>query len=212
MQVAVLPVTPFQQNCSILRCQKTGRAAVVDPGGEIDRIIASLAELDAELEKVLLTHAHIDHAGGAQDLSERLGVPIEGPHRDDAFLIEQMESQAMMFGFRGARQFEPTRWLEGGDQVVFGEVSLEVVHCPGHTPGHVVFFHAAEQLAFVGDVIFQGSIGRTDFPRGSHATLLASIRDRLMPLGDDVRFVPGHGPTSTLGQERANNPFLVGEL
>lgn len=208
MKIAVIPVTPFQQNCSILVCESTSRAAVVDPGGEIDRILALADENGAEIEKILVTHAHIDHAGGVAELAERLAVPIEGPHREDKFWIDMLEEQAGMFNFPAARAFEPDRWLENGDTVGFGDVQLEVRHCPGHTPGHVIFYNREHNLAIVGDVLFRGSIGRTDFPRGDHATLIRSIRERLWPLGDDVQFVPGHGPASTFGHERQTNPFV----
>lgn len=208
MQVTIVPVTPFQQNCTVLRCEATGRGAVVDPGGDLERIEAAAREMGAELEKILLTHGHIDHAGGTAKLARERSLPIEGPERQDAFWIRELAQQAAMFGLGRSESFEPDRWLEDGDTVRFGEVELEVLHCPGHTPGHVVFFHRAGRLALVGDVLFQGSIGRTDFPRGDHATLLASIRDRLWPLGDDVTFVPGHGPNSTFGAERRSNPYV----
>jgi glyoxylase-like metal-dependent hydrolase (beta-lactamase superfamily II) len=196
------------QNCSVLVCERTGKAAAIDPGGDLDRIDAALRSESATLEKVFLTHGHIDHCGQAGQFAERHKAPIEGPHRDDRFWIEQLPSQGKMFGFAQLAVFEPNRWLEDGDTVSFGEQTLEVRHCPGHTPGHVIFFHAPSRLAIVGDVLFQGSIGRTDFPRGDHATLLRSITDRLWPLGDDVAFVPGHGPMSTFGDERASNPFV----
>ena len=208
MKVAVIPVTPFQQNCSMLVCESSGKAAVVDPGGELDRILAQANEYEAEIEKILVTHAHIDHAGGVAELAEKLDVPIEGPHREDQFWIDMLEEQASMFDFPASRAFEPNRWLEQGDTVSFGEITMDVLHCPGHTPGHVVFFNNELKLAVVDDVLFQGSIGRTDFPRGDHATLIASITERLWPLGNDVQFIPGHGPTSTFGQERMTNPFV----
>ena len=210
MQVTVVPVTPFAQNCSVLRCERTNKGAVCDPGGELERVLAAAEEAGVEeIEKVLLTHAHVDHAAGAADLAERLGVPIEGPQEEDRFWIEALPEQAAAFGLGPARVFEPDRWLSGGDRVRFGEVELEVRHCPGHTPGHVVFWQPESALVLVGDVLFQGSIGRTDFPRGDYDTLIRSIREQLLPLGDDVTFVPGHGPTSTLGEERRTNPFLV---
>lgn len=208
MKAVIIPVTAFQQNCSVLWCEDTKKAAVVDPGGEIERIEAAIAEQGVEVEKILLTHGHIDHAGGAADLSEKLGVPIEGPHREDSFLIEQLHEQGAQFGVEGGKPFTPTRWLEQGDTVTVGDLTFEVRFCPGHTPGHIIFFEPVSRIAFVGDVIFQGSIGRTDFPRGDHATLLNSIREQLWPLGDDVTFVPGHGPASTLGHERETNPFV----
>lgn len=208
MKLLIVPVTPFLQNCSVLVCERTGRAVVVDPGGDLERIDAALVAQNATLEKVLLTHGHIDHCGQAGVFAQSRGVPIEGPHEQDRFWIEQLGQQGRMFGMPGAASFEPERWLDDGDTVTFGEQLLEVRHCPGHTPGHVIFFHAPSRLAIVGDVLFQGSIGRTDFPRGDHATLVASIREKLWPLGDDVAFVPGHGPMSTFGDERATNPFV----
>lgn len=208
MQYRVIPVTPFQQNCSLLWCEETKKAAVVDPGGDIERILAAVAKSGVEVEKILLTHGHIDHAGGTAELRRRLGVPVEGPQREERFWIDQLPQQSVMFGFQGVEAFTPDRWLEQGDTVAFGNVELEVLHCPGHTPGHVVFFHRASRLAVVGDVLFQGSIGRTDFPRGDHEALLRSIRERLFPLGDDVTFIPGHGPLSTFGEERQTNPFV----
>ncbi len=209
MTVQLIPVTPFQQNCSLLICEKTKQAALVDPGGEVDRLLQAVEQSGAVLEKIFITHAHLDHAGGAAELAERTGLPIEGPHRDDLFWIEMMEEQGQRFGFDGARRFTPDRWLQGGDQISFGQITLEVRHCPGHTPGHVIFFHRESQLALVGDVLFRGSIGRTDFPRGNHADLLRAIQEELWPLGDQVTFIPGHGEPSTFGQERRTNPFVA---
>ncbi|MFO1320201.1 MAG: MBL fold metallo-hydrolase [Burkholderiales bacterium] len=208
MKVAVVPVTDFQQNCSILVCERTGKAAIVDPGGDLDRIEDALRQMGGTAEKILLTHGHIDHCGGTAELSARLGIPVEGPQREDAFWIDQLPAQGLRFGFPRLEAFTPDRWLEGGDTVRFGDEEMEVRFCPGHTPGHVVFFHPALRLAFVGDVLFQGSIGRTDFPRGDFDTLVESITTQLWPLGDDVTFVPGHGPTSTFGDERRDNPFV----
>lgn len=208
MRLLIVPVTPFMQNCSVLVCERTGKAAVIDPGGDLERIESALRSEGATLEKIFLTHGHIDHCGQAGQFAQRHRVPIEGPQREDRFWIEQLPSQGKMFGFPHLAAFEPDRWLEDGDTVAFGEQALEVRHCPGHTPGHVIFFHAPSRLAIVGDVLFQGSIGRTDFPRGDHATLVASITGKLWPLGDDVAFVPGHGPMSTFGEERAGNPFV----
>jgi len=208
MKAGIIPVTPFRQNCSLAWCEETMRGTVIDPGGDLEQILAVIEEQRVEPEKILLTHGHIDHAGGTAELAERLDVPVEGPHEDDRFLIEDLARQGARFGFEGARSFEPDRWLKGGDSVGFGNITMEVVHCPGHTPGHVVFFHAPSRLAFVGDVLFQGSVGRTDFPRGDHMALISSIRERLWPLGDDVAFVPGHGAMSTFGNERKTNPYV----
>jgi glyoxylase-like metal-dependent hydrolase (beta-lactamase superfamily II) len=178
-------------------------------GGEPARLLAAVEASGVELEKILLTHGHIDHAGATAELAERLGLPIEGPQREERFWIDLLPQQAEMFGVGHARSFEPTRWLEGGDTVALGALTLDVRHCPGHTPGHVIFFHPPSRFALVGDVLFQGSIGRTDFPRGDYDTLIRSIQEELLPLGDDVRFLPGHGPMSTFGHERTTNPFLV---
>jgi hydroxyacylglutathione hydrolase len=209
MQVWIVPVTPFQQNCSILRCEATGKGAVVDPGGDLERIEEVLREHDVQVEKILLTHGHVDHASAATELARRLQVPIEGPGREDLFWLESLPMQASTYGLGPAEVVAPDRWLEQGDTVSFGEVTLEVLHTPGHTPGHVVFFEPESRLVIVGDVLFQGSIGRTDFPRGDYDTLIRSIQERLLPLGDDVRFLPGHGPGTTLGEERRTNPFLL---
>lgn len=209
---AVVPVTPFQQNCSLVWCAETKAAAVVDPGGEIERILDAAQARGVEIEKILVTHGHLDHAGAVKDLAARLGVPVEGPQREDAFWIDQLGTQGAHYGFEGCQPFTPDRWLEEGDVVTVGRQQFGVVHCPGHTPGHVVFHHAAARLAWVGDVLFRGSIGRTDFPRGDHETLLRSIADKLWPLGDDMRFVPGHGPLSTFGAERASNPFVADQV
>lgn len=209
MKYRIIPVTPFQQNCTLLWCEQTGKAAVVDPGGDLPRIKAAVAEEGVELEKILLTHAHIDHAGGTAALARELDLTIEGPEREDQFWIQGLPQQSEMFGFPNVEVFTPDRWLEDGDRVHFGKVELQVIHCPGHTPGHVVFYHAESSLALVGDVLFQGSIGRTDFPRGDHATLIRSIKEKLLPLGDEIAFIPGHGPMSTFGQERKSNPFIA---
>ncbi len=208
VKLAVVPVTPFQQNCSLIICPATQRAAFVDPGGEVDRLLRLLEQRGATLERILVTHGHIDHCGGVAEMAERTGVPVEGPQREDRFWIDQLEVQGAMFGVPGARPFSPDRWLEGGDEVAVGDLRLQVRHCPGHTPGHVVFAAVRHGVAFVGDVLFKGSIGRTDFPRGDHATLLRSITTQLWPLGDEMQFVPGHGPMSTFGQERRTNPFV----
>ena len=211
MKLVITPVTPFAQNCSCIVDEPSGAAALVDPGGDIDRLEEVLASTGAKLESILVTHAHLDHAGAAQPLARRHGVPILGPHRDDAFLAGAMQQQAAMFGGGWpVHDFEPDRWLEQGDEVTVGVLRFEVRHCPGHTPGHVVFYCAAERIVFVGDVLFKGSIGRSDFPRGDYDTLIRSIESQLLSLPDDVVIVPGHGPTSTIGDERRSNPFLAG--
>jgi len=209
LRAVVVPVTPFVQNCSVVWCDATRKGAVIDPGGDVEKILGVVESHHVQLEKILLTHGHIDHAGGTAALAHRFGLPVEGPHEGDRFWIEQLPEQGRMFGVGQAEGFEPTRWLTQGDTVTVGEVTLEVRHCPGHTPGHVVFYDPDARLAFVGDVLFAGSIGRTDFPGGDYDTLIDSIRSNLFPLGDDVRFVPGHGPMSTFGEERRTNPFVA---
>jgi glyoxylase-like metal-dependent hydrolase (beta-lactamase superfamily II) len=209
IRALVAPVTPLQQNCTIVWCAKTNKAAIIDPGGEVPRLLQALKDQNLTLEKIWVTHGHLDHAGGTATLQELTGVPIEGPHPDDAFWIDQIETQATKWGMPEARCFTPDRWLHDGDKVSLGETEFEVYHCPGHTPGHVIFFHREARFAQVGDVLFQGSIGRTDFPRGNHADLIRAITTKLWPLGDDVRFVPGHGSMSSFGQERRTNPFVA---
>jgi len=211
LKCAILPVTPYQQNCSLVWCTRTRRAAFVDPGGEVARLKQAAAAEGLTVEKVLLTHGHLDHASGAARLARDYGVPIEGPHTDDLFLLEALGLNKVRPGFGDAEDCRPTRWLDDGDTVTVGEAVLGVRHCPGHTPGHVVFFHRETRLAFVGDVLFRGAIGRWDFPRGNFAQLVGAITQKLWPLGDDMRFVPGHGPMSTFGWERKTNPF-VGDL
>ena len=207
MEFLVVPVTPFEQNCSLI-WDGAGRAAFIDPGGEAERLLAEVSRRSLRVEKLFLTHGHLDHVGAAVELRERLGVPIEGPQRADAFWLEALPEQAGLFGMADAVAFTPDRWLEDGDRVEVGGLHLDVLHCPGHTPGHVVFHHPPSALAFVGDVLFRGAIGRSDFPRGNHALLVHSIRSKLWPLGDATRFVPGHGPMSTFGEERRSNPFV----
>lgn len=209
MNYLILPVTPFEQNCSLIWDAESRRAAVVDPGGDVDEILASIAARDLRVEKLLLTHGHIDHVGGTAELARRLGVPVEGPQRDDAFWLGQLPEQCRMFGFPDTPALRPDRWLADDDTVTVGDQVLEVVHTPGHTPGHVCFIHRPSKLALVGDVLFAGSIGRTDFPRGNHGALIRAIREKLFPLGDDFAFIPGHGPMSTFGEERRNNPFVA---
>jgi glyoxylase-like metal-dependent hydrolase (beta-lactamase superfamily II) len=207
----IVPVTPLQQNCTIVWCAKTLKAAVIDPGGEVDGLVSLIGRRGLELEKIWVTHGHLDHCGGADELRERTGVPIEGPHPDDSFWIDQIDETGAKWGVPGARSFTPDRWLGDGDVVRLGETEFEVLHCPGHTPGHIVFFHRQARFAQVGDVLFQGSVGRSDFPLGDHNQLVASITEKLWPLGEDVRFVPGHGPMSTFGIERQFNPFVSDE-
>ncbi|MDO6386221.1 MULTISPECIES: MBL fold metallo-hydrolase [unclassified Uliginosibacterium] len=209
LQYQIISVTPFQQNCSLIWCDQSMEAAVVDPGGDVARIEAAVARAGVKLTKILLTHGHLDHVGGSAELAARLALPIEGPQREDAFWIENLAEQCRMFGFPLVAGFTPTRWLEEGDRISLGQEVLEVIHTPGHTPGHVVLYSRSAQLALVGDVLFAGSIGRTDFPRGDHQALLESIRLKLWPLGDDTRFIPGHGPMSSFGEERQSNPFVA---
>lgn len=208
LKAAIVQVTPFQQNCSLIWDEATGVGAVVDPGGDLDRIEAAIAEVGIKPEKILLTHGHIDHAGGAADLKAKLGLPIEGPHRADEFLLQGLEKQARAYGF-SARNVTPDRWLSEGDRVTVGGHDFDILHCPGHSPGSVVFVNQAHKFALVGDVLFRGSIGRTDFPYGDHAALISAIKTKLLPLGDNVAFICGHGPGSTIGLERHSNPFLI---
>lgn len=210
LRYQTVPVTPFHQNCSIVWCDATRDAAVIDPGGEVSRLLAEVERLGLTLKAIWLTHAHIDHAGGVGELARTRDLPIVGPHQGDQFWITALPQQAAMFGFTPAEMFTPTRWLEDGDTVQIGQENLQVRHCPGHTPGHVVFHSASAQRCFVGDVLFAGSIGRTDFPGGDHDTLIRSINERLWPMGDDTVFIPGHGPESSFGEERRTNPFVGG--
>jgi len=210
LEYATIPVTPFQQNCSLVWCNQTLQAAVIDPGGDLDLILAQVAKRHLKLEQIWLTHAHIDHAGGTAELARRLNLPIIGPHPGDQFWIDGLADQGRMFQFPGAEVFTPTRWLHDGATVQLAQHTLNVRHCPGHTPGHVVFHSPEMNRAFVGDVLFASSIGRTDFPQGDHATLIASITERLWPMGDETVFIPGHGPESTFGQERRSNPYVGG--
>lgn len=209
LQVAIIPVTPFQQNCTLLWDDGSKQAWVVDPGGNVPRIQEAVAKLGLTVERILLTHGHIDHAGGAAELREALGVPLEGPDARDAFLLDGLAEQGRAYGMTEARDVRPDRWLEEGDVVTLGSHRFDVLHCPGHTPGHLVFVNRASRFALVGDVLFRGSVGRTDFPYGDPAALLESIRGKLLPLGDDVSFICGHGPGSTIAVERRANPFVA---
>lgn len=210
LQYHTLPVTAFAQNCSIVWCDETREAAIIDPGGDLPQIRAAIEQLGLTPKAIWLTHAHIDHAGGAGELAQALGLPIIGPHPQDQFLIDSLPAQSQAYGFAPAQTFTPARWLGDGDQVQIGQQVLDVYHTPGHTPGHVIFHAPESRLAFVGDVLFAGSIGRTDFPRGNHQQLIDSIVHKLWPLGDQTRFVPGHGPESSFARERASNPFVGG--
>ncbi|MCP4780078.1 MAG: MBL fold metallo-hydrolase [Hyphomicrobium sp.] len=209
LKAAILPVTPFQQNCTLLWDPTTLIGAVIDPGGDLDHIEKAISEIGMKVEKILLTHGHIDHAAGAAELKERLGVPIEGPHEADRLLLDGLEAQGQAYGLP-ARTVTPDRWLDEGGTVTVGGHSFDVLHCPGHSPGSVVLVNRQQRFAIVGDVIFQGSIGRTDLPYGDHAALINAIRTKLLPLGDEFAFICGHGPTSTIGQERRTNPFING--
>jgi hydroxyacylglutathione hydrolase len=208
MGYTTLPVTSFEQNCSLVWCDATMEAAVIDPGGDEQLIIDAVSEHRLNLEKVILTHGHLDHVGGTAGIAGHYGIPVIGPHEDDAFLLEMLEQQAQMFGFSKPRHFTPDQWLQHGDEILVGERTLQVLHCPGHTPGHIVLYDKQHQLLFAGDVLFRGAIGRTDFPRGNHQQLIESIQQRLWPLPDDVTVLPGHGPQTTIGIERASNPFV----
>jgi hydroxyacylglutathione hydrolase len=209
LKFEIIPVTHYRQNCSLLWCEETREAAVIDPGGDIQKILALINRLQLVLVKVLLTHGHLDHVGGAKTIAAQLNIPIIGPHQDDIYWLSRIPQQAQMMGFPAHDAFEPTQYLVDGDTVSVGSESLSVIHCPGHTPGHIVFYHQPSKMAWVGDVIFNGSIGRTDFPRGNYDDLIRSIRDKLFALDDQVTFVPGHGPLSTIGEERLHNPFVA---
>jgi glyoxylase-like metal-dependent hydrolase (beta-lactamase superfamily II) len=207
LRAVIVPVTPLQQNCSIIWCTATMKAAVIDPGGDLPRIRAAIAQAGVTVEKILLTHGHIDHAGEAKPLADELGVPIEGPHEEDRFWLARLDDDGRTYGIRGV-VFEPDRWLVEGDTVTIGDLTLDVYETPGHTRGHVIFHHPPSKLALVGDVLFQGSVGRSDFPGGDHDQLVRSVVEKLWPLGDDTAFIPGHGPASTFAHERASNGFV----
>ena len=210
LKAAIVPVTPFQQNCTLLWDEDSKQGAVVDPGGDLDRIEAGIKQTGMTVKKILLTHGHIDHAAGAAELKEKLGgIPIEGPHKADKFLLDGLVAQGLAMGMVGARNVTPDRWLVEGDTVAAAGATFAVLHCPGHSPGSVVLVNAAQRFALVGDVLFRGSIGRTDFPYGDHAALIDAIKTKLLPLGDDLVFICGHGPMSSIGDERQTNPFLA---
>lgn len=212
LKAQIVPVTGFQQNCSIIWCDETMEGALVDPGGDYKIILAKADELGINLTKIWLTHGHLDHAGGSQDIRETRNLPVIGPHKEDQFWLDGIEEQAAQYGMPGLRCCVPDQYLEGGEKLTLGNLTFDVIHCPGHTPGHVVLFEPESKIAFVGDVIFKDSIGRTDFPRGNHQDLIDSITQKLWPLGDDVTFVPGHGPLSTFGSERKTNPYVADHL
>jgi hydroxyacylglutathione hydrolase len=207
-RIAIVPVTPFQQNCALLYNDKTKQAAVIDPGGDIDHIMEAIAKLGLKVEKILITHGHIDHAGGADELREKLGVTVEGPHKDDEFLLQDLPKSGSQYGLLTARVLVPDRWLVEGDVVEAAGFTFRIIEAPGHSPGSVVFFNQAQRFAFMGDVLFKGSIGRTDLRLGNHADLIKAIKEKILPLGDDVTFLPGHGSASSLGDERESNPYL----
>ena len=208
IQIAIVPVTPFAQNCSIVWCTKTMKGAVIDPGGDLDKIQAAIAETGATIEKIILTHGHIDHAAGAAELSETLKVPVEGPHAADQFIMDAIPAQGLTYGMVGARSVTPDRYLNEGDALTVGDLSFDVLHVPGHTPGHLVYVFKPVGIAIVGDTLFRGSVGRTDFPYGDHDQLISGIVEKLLPLGDNVVCLSGHGPLTSIGDERAQNPFL----
>ena len=208
----IIPVTLFEQNCTLLWCTATRRAVVIDPGGDVPKIQEAIKRANVTVEKIWLTHGHIDHVGGADELRDALKVEIEGPHVADKFLLDNVVSSGERFGMTGVRDFAPDRWLEEGNQVSIGELTFDILHCPGHSPGSLVYFSKLLRFAHVGDVLFNGSVGRTDLPGGNHATLIRSIKEKLLPLGDDVGFICGHGPGSSIGQERMTNPFLTGAM
>jgi hydroxyacylglutathione hydrolase len=208
----IVAVTLFEQNCTLIWCEATKKAVVIDPGGDVPKIMAAIQQTKVNVEKIWLTHGHIDHVGGAAELRDALKVEIEGPHIADKFLLDNVVTSGARFGMTGVRDFAPDRWLAEGDRVAVGELSFDILHCPGHSPGSVVFYNKEMRFAHVGDVLFNGSVGRSDIPGGNHATLIKSIKDKLLPLGDDVGFICGHGPGSSIGQERMTNPFLTGAM
>ena len=212
LKAAIITVTPFQQNCSVIWKEDTKIAAVTDPGGDLELIEKFIEDQNLTLSKIFITHGHLDHAAEAKALANKFNVVIEGPQIEDEFLTSTLETQGKAYGMPNAQNFVPDRWLNEGDQIELDGEKLDVYHCPGHTPGHVIFHHIESKLAIVGDVLFQGSVGRTDLPGGNMEALISAIREKLLPLGDDITFIPGHGPISTLGQERLTNPFVADQL
>ena len=210
LKVLIVPVTPFQQNCSLVFDEETKRGAIVDPGGDVPNILKAIEQSNVKIEKILLTHGHIDHAGGAAELRDALGVQIEGPHVDDLFLLNDLPKSGAKYGMVDARAVVTDRWLKDSDEVTVAGLKFSILHAPGHSPGSVIFFNDENRFALMGDVLFQGSVGRTDFPYGSQETLMKSIKEKVLPLGDDVVFLPGHGPAGQIGVERKTNPFIQG--
>ena len=210
LKVLIIPVTPFQQNCSLVFDEGTKRGAIVDPGGDVPDILKAIEQSNVKIEKILLTHGHIDHAGGAEELRDALGVRIEGPHVDDLFLLNDLPKSGAKYGMVDSRSVVPDRWLKDGDEVTVAGLKFSILHAPGHSPGSVIFFNDETRFALMGDVLFQGSVGRTDFPYGSHDILMKSIKEKVLPLGDDVMFLPGHGSASQIGVERKTNLFVQG--
>ena len=209
LQYQIIQVTSFQQNCSLVWCDQTNDAVLVDPGGDVELLLAAVEKNNLNLKAIWLTHGHLDHIGGTAELKKRLDLPVIGPHKDDQFLIDAIPDQCEMFGFALVDSFQPDKWLDEGQTLQVGNESLSILRTPGHTPGHIVLMHNKQKLLWVGDVLFKGAIGRTDFPRGNYDELISSIKTKLITLDDDYRFVPGHGPESTIGQERLSNPFLI---
>ena len=208
MKVVVIPVTPYQQNCSLVICEATKKAAIIDPGGEVERILSAVKNHNVTVDKIILTHGHLDHVGGTEALAETLNIPVIGPEKEDAFWLNELEQQSKMFGFPKATSFLPTQWLEEGDHVEVGNIKLSVLHIPGHTPGHITLFDAVSKQIIVGDILFNGAVGRSDFPRGNHQQLISGIKQKLLTLPDETVVFPGHGPTTTIGREKISNPYL----
>ena len=208
MKVVVIPVTPYQQNCSLIICEETKKAAIVDPGGESERILSAVKNHNVTVDKIILTHGHLDHVGGTETLLQQLDIPVLGPEKEDAFWLQQLETQSTMFGFPHTTSFEPTKWLEEGEELHVGNIKLDILHIPGHTPGHIALFDAQSKQVIVGDILFNGAVGRSDFPRGNHQQLISGIKQKLLTLPQDTLVYPGHGPTTTIDKEQKSNPYL----